>query len=79
MEQTEPITVTQVEAARLAGVSVPTLWRWEKKKLIAGKRIGGVRLYAVADIKALVLVKPESTAETIAAIGKIIIGGQDNG
>jgi hypothetical protein len=49
-----PIAVTQVQAAKLMGVSTPTIWRWDRAGIIKGRRIGGVKLYSYAKLKALV-------------------------
>lgn len=52
--QREPLTATQVEAARLFGVTDRTIRRWEKKGLIHGRRInGGAKHYPYAKLKAL--------------------------
>lgn len=46
----EPITVKQVDAAEMAGVSERTIRRWDRQGLVCGKTVRGVRLYEVAAI-----------------------------
>ena len=46
------MAVKQVEAARLLGVSVRTLYKWDREGIITGKTIGGVKLYSIEKLKA---------------------------
>lgn len=51
---TERIAVSQTEAARLIGVTDRTIRNWTKAGLLTGKRVRGVRLYPVEQLKQLV-------------------------
>lgn len=51
--QDRRIAMTQVQAARALGVSDRTIRNWTKQGLICGKRVGGVVLYAVEDLRRL--------------------------
>jgi hypothetical protein len=46
--------MTQVDAAKFCGVTDRTFRRWEEKKIIAGKRVGGVKLYPVKTLRELI-------------------------
>lgn len=48
------VTVTQTEAARMAGVSVRTISRWEEDGKLKSKKIGRLRLYPVKKLMELV-------------------------
>jgi hypothetical protein len=50
----EPLAVTQIQAARLLGVSDRTIRRWESLGLLKGNSVGGVRLYAIEKLKELI-------------------------
>lgn len=50
-EANDKIAVKQEEAARMMGVTSRTFRNWEKKNLVAGKKIGGVKLYPVEELK----------------------------
>jgi len=54
MNRTEPISVKQVEAAKLIGVTDQTIRNWERQGKIKGTRVGGAKLYPFADLKRLV-------------------------
>ena len=43
----------QVKAAAHFGVTDRTLRNWEKRKWLTGTRVGGVKLYARADLERL--------------------------
>ena len=50
----ERIAVSQADAARLLGISDWTIREWEKRGLVAGKRVNnGKRLYPLARLKEL--------------------------
>jgi DNA-binding transcriptional MerR regulator len=55
MRKVEQIALPQMQAARAIGVTDRTLRRWEREGLIAGRRVrrGGVKLYAVEQLRAL--------------------------
>lgn len=53
-QQAERIAMTQTQAAEAMGVSPLTIRRWEERGLIRGRRVGGVKLYACADLRRLV-------------------------
>jgi DNA-binding transcriptional MerR regulator len=51
---TEPLTVSQADAARLVSVTDRTIREWERKKLIKGERVnGGKKMYPLAKLKKL--------------------------
>lgn len=51
----EQIAMPQVQVAKAVGVTVRTIQRWEKRGLLpTGHRVGGVKLYPVDTVKALV-------------------------
>lgn len=53
-ENRPALSMNQVEAARALGISDRTLRRWEKRKLIVGRRVGGgVRLYPIDRLREL--------------------------
>lgn len=47
--------VTQTEAAILLKVSTRTLCRWERRGLIVGKRVGGLKFYPIAQLNRVVM------------------------
>lgn len=44
-------TINQIDASKRFGVSDRTLRRWERKGLIRGKRIGGIKLYPIHKLR----------------------------
>lgn len=53
MNATDQKTITQVDAAARYGVSDRTIRNWEKRGQIKGKRVGGLKLYPVAQLDRL--------------------------
>lgn len=58
----EPLSVGIVEAARLVGVSRQSLYRLVRAKRLRSVKVGGRRLFAVSDLRALVDARPDPTA-----------------
>jgi DNA-binding transcriptional MerR regulator len=52
-------TIKQVDAAKRYGVTDRTIRRWEREKLIQGKRVCGVKLYPVKALDELCGVSEE--------------------
>jgi len=50
----EQVTITQTNAAKRYGVTDRTLRNWEKEKRIKGTRVGGLKLYSIAELDKLV-------------------------
>jgi DNA-binding transcriptional MerR regulator len=50
----EQIALPQTQLAKAIGVSTRTIHRWEKRGLLKGHRVGGVKLYPVDKVKELV-------------------------
>jgi DNA-binding transcriptional MerR regulator len=46
-------TIKQIDAARKFGVSDRTLRRWEKRGLIKGTRVIGLKFYPLSDLRKL--------------------------
>ncbi len=44
MEVSEKLTLTVPEAARLAGVSISTMWAWTWQGIVPSRKLGGRRL-----------------------------------
>jgi DNA-binding transcriptional MerR regulator len=49
----EQLAMPQVQVAKAVGVSTRTIHRWEKRGILKGQRVGGVKLYPVDKVKAL--------------------------
>lgn len=45
--------ISQTDAAKRYGLSERTIRRWEKARLVKGKRVLGVKLYPLKEIDAL--------------------------
>jgi hypothetical protein len=46
-----PLAVPQVEAARLLGVTDRTIRNWDRAGVLVGRKVRGVKLYPVAELK----------------------------
>jgi hypothetical protein len=52
-EQIQPVTLKQVDAAKRHGVSVRTIHRMEQRGKLHGKRVYGLKHYAVEELDRL--------------------------
>lgn len=58
LDMSEQMTITQADASRRYGVSDRTIRRWDRAKLIEGKRVRGVKLYPLKKMDELAGLKP---------------------